>query len=99
MDDLEQLASHANEAAELLKQLGNTHRLMICCLLIDDEMSVGELNARIPLSQSALSQHLAKMREAGLVKTRKEQQTVYYALDGQASIAVIRTLKSIYCPE
>ena len=97
-NDLEQLAEHAQEAAALLKQLSNQHRLMILCSLIDGELSVTELNSRTNLSQSALSQHLASLRNAGLVQTRREAQTIFYQLQGNEAIQVIRVLKSIYCP-
>jgi len=97
-NDLEQLAEHAQEAAALLKQLSNQHRLMILCSLIDSELSVTELNSRTNLSQSALSQHLASLRNAGLVQTRREAQTIFYQLQGNEAIQVIRVLKSIYCP-
>ena len=97
-NDLEQLAEYAQEAALLLKQLSNQHRLMILCSLIDGELSVTELNNRTNLSQSALSQHLASLRNAGLVQTRREAQTIFYQLQGNEAIQVIRVLKSIYCP-
>ena len=99
ISDMEELRGHSRDAANLLKQLGNEHRLMILCILGEDEMSVGDLNARIPLSQSALSQHLANLRGAGLVATRKESQTVYYRLEGEKALRVIEVLQSIYCPE
>ena len=97
-NDLEQLVEHAQEAALLLKQLSNQHRLIILCSLIDGELSVTELNSRTNLSQSALSQHLASLRNAGLVQTRREAQTIFYQLQGNEAIQVIRVLKSIYCP-
>mgnify|MGYP001137552871 FL=1 len=97
-NDLEQLAEHAQEAAALLKQLSNQHRLMILSSLIDSELSVTELNSRTNLSQSALSQQLASLRNAGLVQTRREAQTIFYQLQGNEAIQVIRVLKSIYCP-
>lgn len=97
-NDLEQLAEHAQEAAALLKQLSNQHRLMILCSLIDSELSVTDLNSRTNLSQSALSQHLASLRNAGLVQTRREAQTIFYQLQGNEAIQVIKVLKSIYCP-
>ena len=97
-DDLEQLAEHAQEASALLKQLSNPHRLMILCSLIDGELSVTELNNRTNLSQSALSQHLASLRSAELVQTRREAQTIFYQLQGNEAIQVIKVLKSIYCP-
>ncbi len=95
LDDMQQ---HAQSAAALLKALANENRLMILCTLMGGEMSVGELNEQVPLSQSALSQHLASLREAGLVSTRKEAQTVYYRLQGDEATKVIAVLQSIYCP-
>lgn len=95
---LEAMRTHAQAAASLLKALANENRLMILCTLINGEMSVGELNLRVPLSQSALSQHLASLREAGLVATRKEAQTVYYSLLGDEAQKIIAVLQSIYCP-
>ena len=73
---LSDMREHAQKAAALLKALANENRLMIMCTLISGEMSVGELNEKIPLSQSALSQHLASLREAGLVTSgnREERQ-------------------------
>ncbi|UTA48973.1 metalloregulator ArsR/SmtB family transcription factor [Simiduia sp. 21SJ11W-1] len=97
--ELSALAEHAGEAASLLKQLANPHRLMILCTLIEGELSVGELNARVPLSQSALSQHLGGLREAGLVATRKERQSVFYRLQGDEAVRVIEVLKQLYCSE
>lgn len=96
--DLQAMQQHAQAAAALLKVLANENRLMILCTLIAGEMSVGELNAQVPLSQSALSQHLASLREAGLVSTRKEAQTVYYSVQGDEAVKVIAVLQSIYCP-
>lgn len=95
---LEALHQHASEAAALMKSLANENRLMILCTLVAGEMSVSELNQRVPLSQSALSQHLASLRKARLVTTRKEAQTVYYRLYGDAASKVITVLQSIYCP-
>lgn len=99
--DLAQLQSmqeHAQAAANLMKALANENRLMVLCTLLSGEMSVGELNARVPLSQSALSQHLASLREAGLVATRKEAQAVFYSLQGNEAQKIIAVLQSIYCP-
>ena len=89
---------HANQAANLLKTLANENRLMIMCTLLNGELSVGELNTKVPLSQSALSQHLASLRDAGLVSTRKEAQTVYYQVCGDEASKIIAVLQSIYCP-
>ncbi|WP_082191380.1 metalloregulator ArsR/SmtB family transcription factor [Cellvibrio sp. pealriver] len=95
---LSELQQHAQAAAALLKALANENRLMILCTLMAGEMSVGELNEQVPLSQSALSQHLASLREAGLVATRKEAQTVFYRVQGDEAPKVIALLQSIYCP-
>lgn len=94
----DELQIHANQAANLLRALANENRLMIMCTLLAGELSVGELNNKIPLSQSALSQHLASLREAGLVSTRKEAQTVYYQVRGDDAHKIIAVLRSIYCP-
>ena len=88
---------HAGQATRLLKALANESRLMILCNLASGEMTVGELNAHVDLSQSALSQHLALLRRDGLVTTRRQAQTIYYSLvDGPAD-RVINLLNDIYC--
>lgn len=97
--EITELQTHAKAAADLLKQMSNQHRLMILCALGKQELAVGELNYLIPLSQSALSQHLASLRHAELVATRKASQTVYYRLNGDAALRIIEVLQSIYCPE
>mgnify|MGYP000135576236 CR=1 FL=1 len=96
---IEDMMKHACDAASLLKQLANENRLVICCTLAEEELSVGELNERIPLSQSALSQHLAKLRTANIVSVRKDAQTVYYRLASEDVVKIIMVLQSIYCPE
>lgn len=91
------MSQHAESAAALLKALANANRLQILCELGAGEMSVGALNERIPLSQSALSQHLALLRKDGLVETRRESQTVYYRTVPGAASDVIRVLHDHYC--
>ena len=97
--NLDAMQEHAKEAARLLRSMSNESRLMVLCSLIQGELSVSELNDRVPLSQSALSQHLASLREAGLVSTRRESQTIYYRLDGDDAVKVIEVLHSIFCPD
>ena len=97
--DMQAMQVHAKEAATLLKKLANEHRLLVLCTLINGEVSVGELNALLPISQSSLSQHLASLRQAGLVTTRRESQTIYYSLCGDRAIKVIAVLQSLYCPQ
>lgn len=93
----EQMLVHAADAAGLMKALGNENRLMILCLLAEGERSVGELNDLVPLSQSALSQQLARLREQGVVETRRESQTIYYRLADGPADRVIHLLHDIYC--
>ncbi|WP_169799598.1 ArsR/SmtB family transcription factor [Ferrimonas marina] len=95
--DIEQMADNADGAAKLLKSIANPHRLMLLCLLLKQEMTVGELNAMIPLSQSALSQHLAVLRREGLVATRKESLLVWYRLASPEVEAILATLYGLYC--
>ncbi|AKS41609.1 ArsR/SmtB family transcription factor [Wenzhouxiangella marina] len=94
---IEEMGRHAEDAAQFLKMMANPHRLMILCHLLDQEMSVSELNAHLPLSQSALSQHLAVLRNSGLVKTRREQQTIHYSLASQEVQAVMAVLYEQFC--
>src|SRR5690606_13509264 len=97
--DLEFLQQGAAQAAALLKAVANESRLLVLCLLIQKgEMSVGAMLEHIPLSQSALSQHLGRMREGGLVAFRRESQTLYYRIANPDVEKLFSTLKAIYCP-
>jgi DNA-binding transcriptional ArsR family regulator len=80
-----------------MKALGNESRLIILCMLADRERSVGELNETIPLSQSALSQQLARLRQQGIVRTRRESQTIFYSLADGPAEKVIHLLHETYC--
>lgn len=92
-----EMQEHASDAAGLMKALGNESRLMILCMLTESEKSVSDLNEIIPLSQSALSQQLARLRQQGLVKTRRESQTIFYSLADGPADRVIHLLHDIYC--
>jgi DNA-binding transcriptional ArsR family regulator len=92
-----ELGSRADKAEALLKALANRHRLMILCQLHQGEQSVGVLQEAIGLSQSALSQHLARLREDQLVKTRRESQTIYYSLASKDAGRVIALLYDLFC--
>jgi DNA-binding transcriptional ArsR family regulator len=94
---LDQMKVHASDAAALMKTLGNEQRLLVLCNLLEQPMTVSELNQRMPLSQSALSQHLALLREAGLVETRREAQSIHYSLPPGPVTRVIALLQDIYC--
>jgi len=95
--DIAELAAHADEAESLLKGLSNSNRLMVLCALSEGELSVTELNQRIPLSQSALSQHLATLRRGGMVATRRESQTIYYRLNDPKVSVIIEALHGMFC--
>lgn len=90
----------AAEAARLLRALANEHRLLILChLLVSGELSVTALTRAVGLSQSALSQHLAKLREDDLVAYRRESQTLFYRVADPRATQVLALLKDIFCPE
>lgn len=96
--DLTKFEASAAEAAKLLRALGNERRLMILCQLADGERSVGQLLPLVGLSQSALSQHLAVLREEQIVATRREAQTIWYRIADPAALRVVATLAEIFCP-
>lgn len=93
------MQAHAADAAALLRLLANEQRLLILCHLVPGELAVAELGQRIALSQSALSQHLALLREAGLVTSRREGLQVFYAVAAGPACTVLATLHAIYCPD
>lgn len=98
-NDIALLEDKAAEAAEFLKLLGNPQRLLILCrLVVEREMSVGQLGEAVGLSQSALSQHLAKLREDRVLATRRDAQTIYYRIADKNAARVLALLKDIYCP-
>jgi ArsR family transcriptional regulator len=92
--------SQAGNAARLLKALSNENRLLIMCYLAEaGELSVGGLANRIGLSQSALSQHLGKLREEGLVKTRRQSQMIHYRVSDPKAAQLLTLLHDLFCPE
>lgn len=96
--DLGLFEASADRAATLLRLLANEKRLMILCQLADGELAVGDIQSRIGLSQSALSQHLALLRAEGIVATRREGQAIFYRLDDPAAMRVVETLAELFCP-
>ena len=95
--NLEKLQSKAGAAEAMLKAVANRNRLIILCELLKGERSVGALQTAIGLSQSALSQHLARLREDELVATRRESQTIYYSLSSKPIARLIGLLYELYC--
>ena len=94
---IQNIAEQSTAASSFLKAFSNKNRLMVLCHLVDKELSVTELNEKLPLSQSALSQHLAVLRKEGLVSTRREAQTIYYRLGDQKASDLIYTLHRMFC--
>ena len=95
--DMKAMRRHAGEAAGMLRALSHEARLRVLCELVDGERTAGDLVARSGLSQSALSQHLAKLREEGLVTMRRESQVIFYRLDDPRAARLLGILHEIYC--
>ena len=96
---LDTFGRQAGEAVALLKAMSNQSRLLVLCHLAESgELSVGALVGRVGLSQSALSQHLARLREEGLVATRKEAQTVFYSVCDPRADQLLALLHDLFCP-
>lgn len=93
---IEDIKKNVREATVLLKAMANDKRLKVLCALHEGEKSVGELEKLVGLSQSALSQHLARMRHDGLVTTRRSAQTIYYSLKGQEVQTIMKGLRELY---
>src|SRR6218665_3752824 len=90
------LSEHSNAAAGLLSAMANPKRLMILCSLVKGEVPVGVLANQVGLSQSALSQHLSKLRAQKLVKTRRDAQTIYYSSNASQVLTILSALEGIY---
>lgn len=94
---LHQMQANASKAEALLKMLANSRRLMVLCHLVTGEKSVGELEEKLEISQSALSQHLAKLRAEGIVDFRKEGTTALYRITDDDALKLLESLYDIYC--
>lgn len=95
---LDRFQASAAQASSLLKAMSNEHRLMILCQLGGGELQVSELLERVGLSQSALSQHLARLRDDNLVSARREGVAVFYRIADPAALRIIAVLAEIFCP-
>lgn len=95
--DLDQMMAAADQASELLKSLGNRHRLLILCQLTEGERSVGDLAAFLDLRDSTVSQHLSLLRKDGLVQARRDGQTIWYSIVSAPARQVLATLFEIFC--
>ncbi len=90
------LIGSARRASTLLKAMSNERRLLILCHLAEGERSVGELESLVGLSQSALSQHLARLRRDRVVRTRRSAQSIIYSLDGEEALTIMEALRRLY---
>ncbi len=95
--DLTRMHASAERAAEFLKSLGNRHRLLILCQLLDGERSVGELSAFLDIRDSTVSQHLALLRRDALVRTRRDGQTIWYSICSDPAREVLAALYRGFC--
>ena len=95
--DPAQMRANAGRASELMRALANENRLMILCQLVAGERSVGDLAEALDLRQATVSQQLALLRKDGLVAPRRDGQTVYYALAGDAARRVLDVLYELFC--
>jgi ArsR family transcriptional regulator, virulence genes transcriptional regulator len=96
--DIEALSAAADEASEFLKSLASPVRLRILCSILSREASVGELAEQLGVRQSVVSQHLALLRKDGLVRTRRDGQTIWYALADERVVRVMDVLQQTFCP-
>lgn len=95
--DFSDIKDNAARASALLKSMSNPARLMILCNLVERERTVSELGQLLELSQSAISQHLARLRAEGMVASRREGQNIYYSLLSDEAAAILATLYDLYC--
>lgn len=95
--DLDHMAEAADQASELLRSLGNRHRLLMLCRLTEGERSVGDLAAFLKLRDSTVSQHLSLLRRDGLVRARRDGQTIWYRIASPRARRVLETLFEIFC--
>ena len=96
--DIDALEAQASRASSVLGALSNEKRLVILCQLVDCERSVNDLTELLAAPQSTISQHLGVLRREGLVKTRRDAQTLYYSLAGDEARSILETLQALYCP-
>ena len=99
LEDFSPLEEDAEQTCTVLRAIGNPHRLMILCRLSKREHSVRELELATGLSQSALSQHLARLRRDNMVGTRRAAQTIYYSLEGTRVETLLQALNQVFCTD
>jgi ArsR family transcriptional regulator, virulence genes transcriptional regulator len=95
--NIQDVTANSEEASQFLMLLANPKRLCILCALLEGERSVASMEEAVGLSQSALSQHLAKLREGGLVSTRREAQSIYYSIADTRTVSLLQVLAELFC--
>ncbi len=98
-DNMEAMGEHARAASDLLKALSHETRLMILCLLVEGEKSVGELEQLMLMRQPSVSQQLARLRFDRLVNARRDGRTIYYSLGSEEAKKVVTLLYDLYCKD
>lgn len=93
----EDMKTQATQAADFLKSLANPHRLMLLCLLTQGEMCVSHIHKHLDISQTALSQHLARLRTEDIVTFRRDHRTLYYSIKAPHVAEIVGALYKIYC--
>ena len=93
----DEMLEQRENVAQILKTIAHESRLMILCMLVKNEMTVSQINEYVNLSQSALSQHLAVLRQNNLVETRRESQTIYYRLADKDLSHIVMSLHDVFC--
>ena len=96
-DSADDMLEQREHVAQMLKIIAHESRLMILCMLVKNEMTVSQINEFVDLSQSALSQHLAVLRQSNLVETRRESQTIYYKLVDKDLSHIVTSLHDVFC--
>lgn len=96
LDEIEDLKKRAGEVADILSLAANSKRLLILCFLAEGEAPVGKIQDALGIGQSSLSQHLSKLREGGVVATRRDAQTIYYRLADEQIIAMMQAMCNIF---
>jgi DNA-binding transcriptional ArsR family regulator len=95
--NIQELTSKSKEASDFLLLLANPQRLRILCALREGERSVTSLGDVVDLSQSALSQHLARLRQSGIVSTRRDAQTIYYSIRDKRAGQLLEAMYDLFC--
>lgn len=97
--NIDEMQANAKQAADFLKGLANSHRLMILCQLVDGEKSVSELIEATQIAQTSMSQHLSKLKQEGLVSFRREHRTLYYSIAHEAVVEIMQVMYRSFCQD